>query len=114
MGAIYTKEMDDYIKQNFRNSIEFMIEFNKRFMAGRTLNALEQRARLLGLTKIKKANEETRPLNIAEVKRRAIGKRINGYKLINFFDKYALYEKTFASGDTVRTTYSYFDLNNIV
>lgn len=116
MGAIYTKEMDEFIKEKFNKlqPLEFMFEFNRKFTAGRTENALSQRARLLGITRTEKVIEESKPLDINEIRKRAIGKTINGYKLKHFYPQYALYEKTYPTGEVIKTTYSYFDLNRFL
>ena len=116
MGAKYTKEMDDYIIENFNDfdALDFMLEFNRKFKEGRTINALNNRACLLGIARTQKVFNENKSFDIEDVKRRAIGININGYKLIKFYPNYALYEKVYPTGERVKTTYSYYDLNQIV
>lgn len=116
MGAKYTKEMDDYIINNFNDfdALDFMIEFNRKFKQGRTINGLNNRASLLGLTRTQKVFNENKKLDIEDIKRRAVDNDINGYKLIKFYPKYALYEKVYPTGEKVKTTYSYYDLNQII
>jgi len=116
MGAKYTKEMDDYIINNFNDfdALDFMIEFNRKFKQGRTINGLNNRASFLGITRTKKFFDENKKLDIEDVKRRAVGKNINGYELIKFYPNYALFEKVYPTGERVKTTYSYYDLNQIV
>ena len=116
MGAKYTKEMDDYIINNFNDfdALDFMLEFNRKFRQGRTISALYNRACLLGIARTQKVFNENKSFDIEDVKRRAIGKRINGYKLKCFYKNYALYEKEFKSGEVIRTTYTYWDLDKIV
>lgn len=116
MGAKYTKEMDDYIIENFNDfdALDFMIEFNRKFKQGRTINALNNRACLLGVARTRKVFNENKSFDIEDVKRRAVGSDINGFKLIKFYPKYALYEKVYPTGESVKMTYSYYDLNQIV
>mgnify|MGYP001062239911 CR=1 FL=1 len=116
--STYTEEMDNYIKENYQNypRNEFTKMFNKKFNTNRSVGAISSRAWSFGITT--KIAEKRKKIyigfNIDEIKRRAIRKKINGYKVKKFYKNFVLYEKTLENGETLRKTYTYWDLSRIV
>lgn len=114
----YTKEMDNFIIEKYQQHTrdEFTKLFNRTFDTNISVRAISSRAWMLGITtkQVESRKKIYIGFNTDEVKRRAAKKSINGYKVKNFYKNFALYEKTLENGETLRKTYTYWDLSRIV
>lgn len=127
----YTTEMDEWLRQNYNkhNKKEITRMFNEKFNAERTVWALSGRAHLLGITSKREKitierlkeiesteNDEAVMCNIdiKELVKRIRKTSINGYKPKKFYKHFVLYEKKLESGEGLRKTYTYWELNRLV
>lgn len=116
----YTEEMDDFIKEKYNNYDidEFVKMFNRCFEQNRTKLAIISKAKNLGIKRIgdfKDSSDKYKKININDIKKRTIDKEeINGYKLVKFYSNCALFEKKTKTGEIIKTTYTYWELNKII
>lgn len=127
----YSSEMDEWLKQNYNkhNKREITRVFNEKFQADRTIWALSGRAHLLGITSKREKitierleeiqtteNDEAVMCNVdkKELIKRIRKTSISGYKPKKLYKHFVLYEKTLKTGEKLRKTYTYWDLNRLV
>lgn len=116
-STLYTAEQDKFLIENYMQYVnsELAKRFNMKFKTDKTKDALVNRLHTLGYKKgvyIRKRNAGNIGVNISEIKKKARGTRINGYKLKKFYPRFALYEKQIGE-ETIRTSYTYWDLDRI-
>ena len=127
----YTLEMDEWLRLNYNKHRKKEVTrlFNEEFNTERTVWALSGRAHLLGISNKreeisierleeigKRENDECIIIDLdkKELFKRARKTSINGYRLKKFYKHFALYEKTLQSGETLRKTYTYWDLSRLI
>lgn len=127
----YTSEMDEWLRLNYNKHRKKEVTrlFNEEFNTERTVWALSGRAHLLGISNkrekitIERLEEiqatESSEAVMCNVNKRELIKRIrktkiNGYKPKKFYKHFVLYEKKLKSGEILRKTYTYWELNRLV